>query len=77
MKNKFGLSITNGFKVVLGDDREPEKLLVDRGSEFYIITFKSSLKEYETGKGGSGISETASQIELYSTYSDLKALFIE
>ena len=80
LKNKSGLSITNGFKIVLGEgpqggsespqggfedqhscgfpDRKPEKLWVDRGSEFYNKTFKSLLKEYET--------------ELYSTYSDLK-----
>ena len=37
--------------------------MVDRGSEFYNKTFKSLLKEYE--------------IELFSTYSDLKAVFIE
>ena len=70
LKNKSGLSITNGFKLVLGENpqggsesREPEKLWVDRGSEFYNKTFKSLLKEYET--------------ELYFTYSDLKAVFIE
>ena len=41
LKNKSGLSITNGFKIVLGEcpqggseSRKPEKLLVDRGSEF-------------------------------------------
>ena len=44
-------------------DRKPEKLWVDRGSEFYNKTFKSLLKKYET--------------KLYSTYSDLKAVFIE
>ena len=70
LKNKSGLSITNGFKIVLGESpqggsesRKPEKLWVDRGSEFYNKTFKSLLKEYET--------------KLYSTYSDLKAVFIE
>ena len=78
LKNKSGLSITNGFKIVLGEspqggsehqhscgfpDRKPEKLWVDRGSEFYNKTIKSLLKEYET--------------KLYSTYSDLKAVFIE
>ena len=36
---------------------------VNRGSEFYNKTFKSLLEEYET--------------KLYSTYSDLKAVFIE
>ena len=70
LKNKSGLSITNGFKIVLGEHPQggsepgkPEKLWVDRGSEFYNKTFKSLLKEYET--------------KLYSTYSDLKAVFIE
>ena len=70
LKNKSGLSITNGFKIVLSEHpqggsepRKPEKLWVDRGSEIYNKTFKSLLKEYET--------------KLYSTYSDLKAVFIE
>ena len=44
-------------------ERKPEKLWVDGGSELYNKIFKSLLKEYET--------------ELYSTYSDLKAVFIE
>ena len=43
--------------------RKPENLWVDRGSEFYNKTFKSILKEYET--------------KLYSTYTDLKAVFVE
>ena len=70
LKNKSGLSITNGFKIVLSEHpqggsepRKPEKLWVDRGSEFYNETFKSLLKENET--------------KLCSTYSDLKAVFIE
>ena len=77
LKNKSGLSITNGFKIVLSEHpqggsepRKPEKLWVDRGSEFYKKTFKSLLIEYGTGKATSGI-------ELYSIYSDLKAVFIE
>ena len=77
LKNKSGLSITNGFKIVLSEHpqggsepRKPEKLWVDRGSEFYNKTFKSLIKEYGTGKAASGI-------ELYSNYSDLKAVFIE
>ena len=63
LKNNFGISITNGFKIVLGRDRKPEKLWVDRGSDFSNKTFKSLLKEHNT--------------ELYSTYSDLKAVSIE
>ena len=70
LKNKSGLSITNGFKTILSEGRKPEKLWVDRGSEFYNKTFKSLLKENRIGNAASGI-------ELYSTYSDLKAVFIE
>ena len=76
-KNKSGLFITKGFKTILSEasqggsenpqvcseSRKPEKLCVDRGSEFYNKTFKPLFKEYET--------------KLYSTYSDLKAVFIE
>ena len=65
LKNKSGLSITNGFRIVLSENpqggsesRKPEKFWVDRGSEFYNKTFKSLLKEYGT--------------KLYSTYIDLK-----
>ena len=70
LKNKSSLSLTNGFKIVLSEglqgcseSRKPEKLLVDRGSEFYHKTFKLLLKESET--------------EIFSTYNDLKAVFIE
>ena len=47
--------MTNGFKSMLSEgpqggseSRKPEKLWVDRGSEFYNKTFKSLPKEYET-----------------------------
>ena len=35
LKNKSGLSITNGFKTILSEGRKSEKLWVDRGSKFY------------------------------------------
>ena len=44
LKNKSGLSITNGFKIVLGESRKPEKFWVDRGSEFYNKTLNLYLK---------------------------------
>ena len=63
LKNKSGLTITNGFKTILAEGLKPEKLRIDKCSELFNKTCKSLLKEYET--------------ELYSTYSDLKAVFIE
>ena len=56
LKNTSDISITNGFQIVLGEIRKPEKLYVDRGSEFYK-TFEPLQKEYRT--------------ELYSTYSNV------
>ena len=53
LRNKSGLSITKSFKTILSSEgpqggsesRKPEKLWVDRGSEFYNKTFKYLLKE--------------------------------
>ena len=50
------------FLISLGESKKPEKLWVDRGSEFYNKTFYFLLKKYET--------------ELHSTYSDLKDVFL-
>ena len=35
LQNKSGISITNGFKIVKGKGRKPEKLWVDSGGDFY------------------------------------------
>ena len=48
LKYKSGLSLTNGFKIDLGEHRKPENLWVDRGIEFYKKTYKSLPKEYGT-----------------------------
>ena len=62
--------MTKGFKTILSESpqggsesRKPANLCVDRDGEVYNKTIKSLLKEYET--------------KLYSTYSDLKAKFVE
>ena len=63
LKIKSGVSITNGFKLILSEGRKPEKLRVERGSEFYNKTFECLFKEYRA--------------ELYSTCSDLNSAIIE
>ena len=57
LKNKPGLSITNGFEIVLGEhpqggseSRKPEKLWVDRGSEFCKKHLTLYLKNMEPAK---------------------------
>ena len=48
---------------MLFESRKPEKIWLDRGSEFHNKTFKSLPREHTT--------------YLYSTYTDLKAVFAE
>ena len=53
LKNKSGLSITNGLKIVLGENphggsesRKPEKLWVARGSEFkHLNLYLKNMKQ--------------------------------
>ena len=41
LKYKKGISIVNAFKQILKEsNRKPNKILVDKGSEFYNISFK-------------------------------------
>ena len=41
LKDKKGVSIVNAFQKVLDDsDRKPNKVWVDKGSEFYNNSFK-------------------------------------
>ena len=64
MKNKEGKSVTEAFKdVVKKSQRKPDKIWSDRGKEFYNKTFKDYLQK--------------NNIEIYSTNSDLKAVFVE
>ena len=46
LKDKKGISIVNAFQVILkGSNRKPNKIWVDKGSEFYYSSFKRWLKD--------------------------------
>ena len=45
LKNKTGESLVNGFQIILGTGRSPEKLQTDKGTEFLNRNFQSFLKE--------------------------------
>ena len=46
LKDKKGVSIVNVFQNILKEsDRKPNKMWVDKGSEFYNISFKKWLKD--------------------------------
>ena len=46
LKDKKGISIVNAFQIILKEsNRKPNKIWVDKGSEFYNISFKKWLKD--------------------------------
>ena len=64
LKDKSGKSTTTALKGLIGKEkRKPHKIWSDRGKEFYNTTFLHYLKEQN--------------IQIYSTHSDLKAVFVE
>ena len=59
-----GRSITDTFKLILKTSRKnPDKLFVDQGTEFYKRVFRSWLKE--------------DNIETYSVFDEGKAVIVE
>ena len=64
LKDKSGKSTTTALKSLIEKaKRKPAKIWSDRGKEFYSKTFLDFLKQNE--------------IQIYSTNSDLKAVFVE
>ena len=64
MKWKKGITITNAFQNILdGSNRKPNKIWVDKGSEFYNSLFKKWLKDND--------------IEVYSIHSEGKSVVAE
>ena len=64
LKDKSGKSTTTALKFLIEKEkRKPHKIWSDRGEEFYNTTFLHYLKEQN--------------IQIYSTNSDLKAVFVE
>ena len=64
MKDKKGVSIVNAFQKILNDSaRKPNKIWVDKGSEFYNNSFKKWLKDND--------------IEMYSIHNEGKSVVAE
>ena len=64
LKGKKGVSFANAFQKILDDSkRKPNKLLVDKGSEFYNRSMKSWLQEND--------------IVMYSTHNEGKSVVAE
>ena len=63
-KDKKGVSIVDAFQIILDDsDRKPNKILVDKGSEFCNNSFKKWLKDND--------------IEMYSIHNEGKSVVAE
>ena len=64
LKDKKGVSIVDAFQKILDDsNRKPNKIWVDKGSEFYNSSFKKWLKD--------------SDIEMYSVHNEGKSFVAE
>ena len=64
LKDKKDVSIVDAFQKVLDDlDRKPNKIWVDKGSEFYNNSFKKWLKDND--------------IEMYSIHNEGKSVVAE
>ena len=64
LKDKKGISIVNAFQKILKEsNRKPNKIWVDKGSEFYNNFFKKSLKDND--------------IEMYSIHIEGKSVVSE
>ena len=63
IKNKKVASIDNAFQKIISEERKPNKIWVDQGSEFYNNSFKDFLKINNT--------------EMYSTYNEGKPVVAE
>ena len=64
LKDKKGISIANAFQKILKEsDRKPNKIWVDKGSEFYNNSFKKWLKDND--------------IEMYSIHNEGKSVVAE
>ena len=62
IKDKKGTSIVNAFRKIISK-RKPNKIWVDKGSEFYNKSFKDFLK--------------INNIDMYSTYNEGKSAVAE
>ena len=63
IKDKKGTSIVKAFKKIISKKRNPNKIWVDQGSEFYNQSFKDFLK--------------INDIEMYSTFHEGKSVVAE
>ena len=63
VKDKKGLSIVNEFQKIISKGRKANKIWFDQGSEFYNNSFEDFLK--------------INNIEMYSTYNELKSVVAE
>ena len=63
-KDKVGVTITNAFQKIIDEsNRKPNKMWVDKGSEFYNRSMKSFLQNGD--------------IDMYSTHNEEKSLVAE
>ena len=63
LKDKKRISIVNAFQKIISKGKKPNKISIDQGSEFYNNSLKDFLK--------------INNIEMYSTYNEIKSVVAE
>ena len=64
LKDEKGITITNAFQKILDESNcKPNKIWIDKGSEFYNRSMKSSLENDD--------------VEMYSTHNERKSVVAE
>ena len=63
IKDKKGVSIVDAFQKIISEGRKPNKIWVDKGSEFCNNSFKKWLKDND--------------VEMYSIHNEVKSVIAE
>ena len=63
LKTKTGLALVEAFKMILSSGRKPQKILTDRGTEFFNRHFQTLMN--------------SENIHLYNTFNETKASIVE
>ena len=81
LKDKKGISIVNAFQKILKEsDRKPNKIWVDKGSEFYNSSFKKWLKDNDIemnsihNEGKSVLAERFIRTLMTKTYNSMTSI---
>ncbi len=66
LKNKTGKEVTKAFESILGENRVPQKLQTDKGTEFFNKHFQQLMKKYDIHHFAKASDVKASEVERFN-----------